>query len=292
MLHCRRLAAGLLLLSFASPTWSQDWGADISRDAESLFSWREEEWESPAVERDRLVTDRPHLCEATSLVGLGRVQLETGYSFFNDGNAGTRMQTHSFPEPLLRWGVFAEWFEFRLAYNYLSEVANPDAGPTTRFSGSDDLLIAAKVALIKQSGWLPDFTVFPQLRVPTGSQGITAGEPLPGVNLAYSWAVSELIEIECNTVLNRRQDDANALYLEVFQAVNIEYDLGERWLLFTEYAAFVPSGSNSSVFEHYFHYGAQYYITPNIQFDVHSAVGLNRAADNLAFTGIGLSLRR
>ncbi len=288
---CCRFAIALLLLT-TSLSQAEERVTGFSPDAESLFSWRESPWESPAVERDRLVTDRPHLCEATSLVGLGRVQLETGYSFFNDDDGGNRSQTHSFPEPLLRWGIFAEWFELRLGYNYLSQAEKPAVGPTARVSGSDDFLVAAKVALFKQHGWLPDFTVFPQLKVPTGSPGITAGEPLPGVNLAYSWAVTEVIEIECNTVLNRRRDDASDFYLEVFQAVNFEYDLGDRWLLFTEYAAFVPSGSDIAPFQHYFHYGAQYFITPNVQVDVHSAVGLNRAADNLAFTGIGLSFRR
>src|SRR5689334_14418556 len=31
---------------------------------------------------DRLITDRPHFAEAASLVGLGRVQIETGYTYF------------------------------------------------------------------------------------------------------------------------------------------------------------------------------------------------------------------
>ncbi len=259
---------------------------------ESIFQWRYDRvWESPATERDRIVTDRPHLAEATSTVGLGTVQLETGYSFSSDSAGGVRTKSHSFPEPLLRVGVFAEWFELRLAGNYLIEQATPAAGPMSTIRGSDDLYVGAKVALFKQYGWLPDFTVFPQARLPIGSSGFTAGEIRPGVNLAYSWAVTKIVEIECNTVLNRERDDAGNFYMEVFQTVNFEYDVSEKLMLFTEYIAFSPCGSQTAQFQNYFHYGAHYFITPNFQFDIHSAVGLNSAADNLAFTGTGLSYR-
>ena len=36
---------------------------------------------------DRIVTDRPHLAEAASTVGLGRVQVENGYTFYVDNSA-------------------------------------------------------------------------------------------------------------------------------------------------------------------------------------------------------------
>eukprot|EP00456_Euglypha_rotunda_P073962 TRINITY_DN674_c2_g1_i3.p1 TRINITY_DN674_c2_g1~~TRINITY_DN674_c2_g1_i3.p1 ORF type:complete len:260 (-),score=35.68 TRINITY_DN674_c2_g1_i3:597-1376(-) len=238
--------ASLILIVFASGVTAQDRPSKPLIEAESVFSWRgKSDWQSPATERDRLVTDRPHICEATSTVGKGRIQLETGYSFFWNNSNGIRTQTHSFPEPLLRYGVIAEWFELRLATNYLVERQQIIGQPGSTQKGTDDMLIAAKVALFKQDGWLPDFTVFPQMRAPTGSSAFSSGEVLPGVNLAYSWAVTEVIEIECNTVFNEK-NDGSTNYLETFQGINIEYDLGERWLLFTEYALFAPSGSVSA----------------------------------------------
>ena len=38
---------------------------------------------------DRIVTDRPHIAEAASTVGLGRVQVETGYTYYSDTAACT-----------------------------------------------------------------------------------------------------------------------------------------------------------------------------------------------------------
>lgn len=129
------------------------------------------------------------------------------------------------------------------------------------------------------------------MRLPTGADAFSADRVLPGVNIAYSWAISEFTELECNTVLNSKRDALAHTYFELLQTANVEYDLGDRWMAFTEYLAFVPSSSLSAEFEHYFHAGMHYFVTPNVQIDIHSAAGLNEASDNLAFTGVGFSVK-
>lgn len=288
------LATIIALFALSEATAAEDPTVHQPQSPETLFSWAigDPDWESPGIERDRLVTDRPHISEATSVVGRGRVQLETGYSFFRNEAGGVRTDTHSFPEPLLRIGMLAEWFELRLGYNYLVETTRGPLGERMRASGSDDMLLAAKVALVKQRGVLPDITIFPQFRLPTGSEAFSADRILPGVNIAYAWVINEFVELECNTVFNKKRDDTGHIYTELLQTANVEYDLGEKWMGFTEYLAFVPSSAVSANFEHYFHYGLHYFVTPDVQIDIHSAVGLNQSADNLAFTGIGFSIRR
>ena len=103
--------------------------------------------------------------------------------------------------------------------------------------------------------------------------------------------MTELLELECNTQLNRRQDQTGAFYTEFFQTVNLEYDFAQWLAGFTELLFFVPNGAVSALPQQYFHAGLQIFFGDNIQFDIHSAVGLNRAADNLAFTGAGFSMR-
>ena len=258
----------------------------------TLFRWAiAPEKQDEAEHDDKIVTDRPHFSEASNLVGLGRVQLETGYSYFRDSNNGTVVQTHSFGEPLLRAGLFAEWFEFRIGYNYLVEQTRVPGGPSTRFSGSDDVYVGAKLALTEQAGLLPEIALFPQARVPTGSSAFTSSQVLPGFNLAYSWVITDWLEVECNTQLNRRRDDASHFYTEFIQTVNLEYELTDRIGAFTEWFCFVPSGALTAQSQHYFHGGFVYFPTKYIQLDIHSAVGLNRAADNLAFTGVGFSIK-
>jgi hypothetical protein len=239
---------------------------------------------------DRIVTDRPHIAEAASTVGLGRVQVETGYTYYVDNAAGTTTDLHSYPETLVRVGLFQEWFEFRVQYNAFSKYAAGQAG-TSFLQGSDDLYLGAKVALAAQSGILPEFTIFPQMRVPTGSPGFSADEVLPGMNFVYAWRVGERTEIECNTNVNRRRNpDAAGYYTEYLQTFNFEYDLSPRVMLFNEFVVFAQVGGVGVPQQAYSHGGLHWFLLPNLQIDVHAAVGLNEAAADF-FGGSGLSWR-
>lgn len=278
-------------VSLPRPNWSEVKASKESGRNKTLLSWNFEQPEGDEEELDRLVTDRPHFSEASNLVGLGVTQIETGYSFFLDRENGVTTQIHSFPEPLLRMGIFAEWFEFRLGYNYLVQPINDPIAGNARLSGSDDLYLAAKLALTEQAGIFPEMAFFPQLRLPTGSAAFTSREVLPGFNLAYSWKFNKLLELECNTQLNRRLDDSDHFYTQFIQTANLEYDFGPKWGGFTEWFCFVPSGSISELPQHYFHGGFVFFPTNNIQLDIHSAVGLTPASDDLAFTGVGFSVR-
>ena len=239
---------------------------------------------------DRIVTDRPHLAEAASTVGFGRVQIETGYTYYHDSAGATRVQTQSFPEPLFRIGLFREWFEFRVQYNYLHEQTDV-ARSRSVVQGSDDLYLGAKLGLVEQSGILPELTIFPQMRVPTGGPQITAGEALPGMNFVYAWRAGERFEIECNTNVNKRRDpNQGGFYTEYLQTFNFEYDLDARVMLFNEFVIFSPVGSQAVPGQAYSHCGLHWFLRPNLQIDVHAAVGLNAAADDF-FGGSGVSAR-
>jgi len=282
------------LLIQAEPARAQWFGPrDMApRGPKTLLEWsnavHEEEEEDP---NPRIITDRPHIAEAASLVGLGRVQVETGYTYFRDSEAGTTVQTHSFPEPLFRIGMFREWFEFRLQYNYFIEETNDPVVGRTVLRGSDDIYIGAKIALAEQSGFFPELTIFPQMRVPSGHPNFTAGEVLPGMNFAYAWMVTEKLEIEANTQVNKRRDETiDHFYTEILQTVNFEYDLVEKIMLFNEFVLFSPVGAQEAQVEYYVHPGLHYFIMPNVQLDFHAAVGLNRAADDM-FGGVGFSWR-
>jgi hypothetical protein len=149
---------------------------------------------------------------------------------------------------------------------------SPGIGPSL-LGGSDDIYLGAKIALAEQQGWFPEVAFFPQTRLPTGSLGITAGQMLPGFNLAYSWVMTESLELECNTQLNRRQDDTGQFYTEFFQILNLEYDFAQWLAGFTELLFFVPNGAVSALPQQCFHAGLQIFFGDNIQFDIHSAVG-------------------
>lgn len=291
---CPMLAWVLVWLMLAGAADAQSMFSGLNnrpRGPKTLLRWfNQQETEEAEEENPRIITDRPHVAEAASLVGLGRVQVETGYTYFLDGDDGTRVQTHSFPEPLFRIGMFREWFEFRFQYNYLTQQTDDVTGRTV-LSGSDDIYLGAKVALAEQSGIFPEFTVFPQMKIPTGHPNFTAGQVLPGVNLAYAWMLTDRLELEANTQVNRRRDNGlDHYYTEVIQTFNFEYDLSQRLMVFHEFILVSPVGALAANLEYYSHPGVHIFFLPNLQLDVHAGVGLNREADNV-FGGAGLSWR-
>lgn len=78
----------------------------------SLFQWSGAISESRAqrlASDEDLVTDRPDFTEASSVVGLGVLQIESGYTYTHDTAGTVRTQEHSYPEMLFRYGIFANW---------------------------------------------------------------------------------------------------------------------------------------------------------------------------------------
>ncbi|WP_164101850.1 transporter [Candidatus Laterigemmans baculatus] len=233
-----------------------------------------------------IVTDRPDFTEASSTVGRGVAQLELGYTYSYDDAAGTTTKSHSYPEPLLRYGIFADWLEMRVAWNYADEES---AGMSA--SGSEDLLLGFKVGLTPQEGILPEMAIIPQLRVPTGASAFTADETLPGFNWVYSWDISDLISTAGSTQFNRATDDSTSeAYTEWAQSWTVGYSLAERAGAYTEWFAFFPHSADSAQPEHYFNGGFTYLLSDDVQWDIRSGIGLNDAADDY-FVGTGLAIR-
>lgn len=290
----RRIAQLAIVLGIASAgsADAQVFGprSDAARSPAKLAKWVGAPDPQPEQPGARIITDRPHLAEAATTVGLGRIQIENGYTFFTDDQAGTRVQTHSFPETLIRLGVLREWFELRVAYNFFSEKTTA-AGNSTSLTGADDLYLGAKVAFTEQFGILPEFTIFPQMRVPVGHPNFTSGQVLPGVNFVYAWMLTDKLELEANTQVNRRLDDGvDHYYTEFLQTFNFEYDLAEKLMIFNEFVLISPSGAQAARCQYYEHAGLHYFIRPNLQLDLHAALGLNQYSDDF-FGGTGLSWR-
>jgi hypothetical protein len=241
---------------------------------------------------DVIVTDRPDFTEASSTVGLNVFQVEMGYTYSHDDNAGVQINTHSYPETLYRIGLFAEWFELRIAYNYLNGHTDDPVAGRSSVSGSDDLYLGAKLWLTEQSGWLPEMTILPQMFVPSGSQEFTNDEVLPGVNWLYSWEVNDCLSVGGSTQVNRVRDETGHFYAETAQSAAMSLSLTEQLGAYAEYFGFYPSGAIEPGVgpEHYLNGGLSYLWNNDVQFDVRVGYGLNRNATDF-FTGTGLSVR-
>lgn len=233
-----------------------------------------------------LVTDRPDFTEAGSTVGRGVVQLEFGYTYTFDNDGANQTISHSYPEMLIRYGILAEWLEFRIAQSVESQSING-----VDDSGATDLYLGFKIGITPQEGILPEMALIPQMTVPSGSRAVGSSEVLGGLNWIYAWEVNDFISTGGSTQFNRALDDGtNDAYTEWAQSWTVAYSLNDCWGGYTEWYAFFPHSSDTMSAEHYFNGGLTYLFSNNIQWDIRAGVGLNDAADDY-FIGTGLSIR-
>jgi hypothetical protein len=258
-------------------------GAAPPKRLGTLFLWNPGSGETGGPNLDEpLVTDRPDFTESGTPVGLGATQLEYGYTY-SDTAAGA---AHSFGEPLVRYGILAEWLELRLG---LAPVSQRAAAGAARHSSAEDLYFGFKLGLTPQDGRLPEMALIPQMNIPTGSDPFSSGRLEPGVNWIYGWEINDFITTGGSTQWNRRIDSGQS-YLETAQSWTVAYSLTERVGAYTEWYGLFPSGATTEHVQHYFNGGFTYLISNDIQIDIRAGVGLNDSADDF-FMGVGMSFR-
>jgi hypothetical protein len=238
-----------------------------------------------------LITDRPDFTESSVTVGMGVVQIEAGYTFTFDDNEDGKVNEHSYPETLFRVGMFAEWFELRLGWNYGESAETVFGGGDSNVEGAEDLYIGSKFALTPQSGCLPETGLILQMTLPTGASAFTTDEVMPGVNYLYGWDLTETFSAGGSTQVNRALDDnGEDFYVEFAQSITTGFGLTDKLGSYAEWFMFAPAGAETAENQQYFNAGFTYLFTDNIQWDIRAGAGLNDAADDF-FTGTGLSVR-
>lgn len=261
--------------------------------APTLFRWGgqpDDEGGPPGVD-EPLASDRPDFTEASTTVGRRRLQIETGYTYSRNSDGGDVTRSHSFPETLFRWGVLADWFELRAAFNYGHERVDVAGGPFAATSGAEDLYLGAKLGLTSQHGIFPEMALVPQMTVPTGHSQFTADKTLPGVNWLYGWDVTETISTAGSTQVNMGIDDFDGSdYAEFAQSWTIGYTFTDRLGGYTEWFCILPSGAAAVKPEYYFDGGLTYRVSNNLQLDVRGGVGLSDASADY-FVGSGAVVR-
>ncbi len=258
----------------------------------TLFQWNGGEYVDGGPDlTSPLVGDRPDFTESSSTVGVHVAQLEFGYTYTYDTTGGTSVRGHSFPETLLRYGIFHDWLELRVGLNYAEERTRTGAASAT-LKGAEDLYLGFKIGLTPQDGLLPEMAIIPQATVPTGSAAFNQGEMLAGLNWNYGWAISDYLATAGSTQINRSLDGTTGnAYHEVAQSWTVAASLSDRVGAYTEWYALFPSGADTEKPQHYFNGGLTYSVSDNLQLDVRAGVGLNQAADDF-FLGVGAVVRR
>jgi len=235
----------------------------------------------------RIDPDRPHFPEASTTVGLGRVVLESGYTITERGSSVSQ----SYPDALLRIGMFVDWFEFRIGQTFVDQ--QEGAGPRTSGSGAADLYLGVKLALTEQIRYLPAIALIPQMTVPTGSSAVTANRVLPGLNIDCGWeVVRDRFNIELLIATNRVRDEVHQSHVEVATGLTAAVDVTRSLEAFVEWDAFYPQGDTSPGvrMQQYAVGGLVYFLTKDFAVDIRAGVGLNAGANDV-LAGAGFAFR-
>jgi hypothetical protein len=240
---------------------------------------------------ERLDPDRPHFPEATTTVGIDRVVLESGYTFSKKDSS---FLSHSSPEAVLRVGMFADWFEFRIGQNFLHE-EEKIGGVTNVRSGAQDLYLGIKLALTQQRDLLPAIAVIPQMMVPTGSSDFTANRILPGLNVDMSWeVVRNLFSVEVlianNEVAGKYVPETHTSHLETATGITAAFQVTKKLEAFAEWDAIYQINGSEHGPRHYAVGGLVYFISPDLAIDGRVGVGLNDRSNGV-IAGAGFAVR-
>jgi hypothetical protein len=269
----------------------------------SLFEWlirplsQDEDRDGP------INTDRPTFTPANTVVPVGRLQFESGFTFNRQQTGTTRSNVYDFPELAVRYGLMdrVEFRTFWLGQTYTDVQTRPGGPWRAGVGGPSDMEIGFKWQLIKgddKKKWIPTTALITSIYAPTGGSSYLSSQTVePYINLIYAWSPTDKLTLGgCTGYLNMRQliDPGSGRGFDSFQRFHQSllgfYSVTKRTTLFYEWYIFTFTNAADNRPQNFMDGGLLYHPTPNTQIDVRAGFGLSGRPDDF-FTGMGFSVR-
>jgi hypothetical protein len=227
-----------------------------------------------------LASDRPDFTETAQIVEAGHVQIEAGFTYTRDEEAGVKTETHTFPEFLARLGLTSDT-ELRLVWlGYLNEEV---AG--ARDTGVSDFSVGLKHSMAQEGDSLPALSYLLELSAPVGSDEFSASDPELTFKFLWEKGLTEQLGLAGNVNFAALKE-LDSYILEPSASLSAGFSLTESIGSYLEYYGLYPTGSDVGP-AHTVNGGFTYLMSKNLQFDVRAGFGVNdRADDFLAGTGL------
>lgn len=243
-----------------------------------------------------LVTDRPDQTESAVTVRPGAVQVETGLTFTQDAESGTRVRHVELPSTLIRIGV-VDRLEARIGFAGWQRAEERVAGTTATADGIGDLDLGVKIRLADEARGRPELALIAATSLPVGADGFGSERSDPTVLIAAANTLSDVVGIGYNVGLQwstvgsgeAAPDPSLNTMVHALYTVAFGFALAENVGAFAEAfgAVGLESGAPDPVS---LDGGLTFGIRDNVQLDISAGVGLNRAADDW-FVGAGVAIR-
>ena len=236
------------------------------------------------VNSEPLITDRPDATEASSVVGKGVLQIETGglYEAFEDNNI--KQESYTYNTTLVRYGIIDN-LELRLGWDFVEGVTKVNGAKLDNVtSGFSPLLIGMKLAIAEEKNGWPEVAlighVFPIFSASTDYRPETTGIDFR-FSLSHSLSEKSSIGYNIGAEWGNDSPEAAAIYTLAYG-----YSITDKLGAYAELYGDLPEDSSAN---HYWDAGFTYLVSNDLQFDAYVGTSFTKGQDLLL--GLGLSYR-
>ena len=231
-----------------------------------------------------LVTDRPDATEASSTVGKGVLQFETGglYETFEANNV--KQEYYTYNTMLVRYGILDN-VELRLGWDFVEGVTLANGTKLNDVtSGLSPLLLGLKIDIAEEQGLMPEIAlighVFPIFSASTDYRPEYTGVDFR-LSLAHTLSDRSSLGYNIGAEWGNDTPEAAAIYTMAYG-----YSFTEKFGMYAELYGDFPEDSKAN---HYWDAGMTYLVNNNLQLDAYFGTSITEGQDLLL--GLGLSYR-
>ena len=231
-----------------------------------------------------LVTDRPDATEASSTVGKGVLQFETGglYESFKTNNI--KNESYTYNTMLIRYGLLDN-LELRLGWDFVEGVTTVNGNKLDNVtSGLSPLLLGLKLDIAEENGAMPEIALIGHV-FPVFSAGQDYRPETTGVDfrLSLSHTLNEKSSLGYNIGAQWSDDSSEAAGI---YTLAYGYSISDKWGMYAEVYGDLPEDSSAN---HFWDAGFTYLASNDLQFDAYLGTSITDGQDLLV--GMGLSYR-
>lgn len=243
------------------------------------------------AEQEHIETDRDSFTPATTTAGLGRLILESGYSFIDNRDVP---ETHSFPELVARYGV-ADWLELRVGSNYeVGGEANAISGSGGEVGDLEPggieteakVTYGFKAALTESDGWIPRSAAILQASTPT-----SGAETATHLVATYVWGWELADGVNWDSAIRYGDGAVEEDHFNRWAPSTVlRAEVAENWFAHVEYFGVFTDGPAEELSQSYVSPGVHYLVTQDVEVGVRVGWGIGGDAANF-FSNFGVGLR-
>ena len=231
-----------------------------------------------------LVTDRPDATEASSTVGKGILQFETGGLYETYETNNTNFENYTYNTMLIRYGLLDN-LELRLGWDFTEGVTTIDGNKLDNvMSGFSPLLLGLKIDIAEEKGLIPEIAlighVFPIFSASTDYRPEYTGVDFR-VSLSHTLSERSSLGYNIGAEWGNDSPEAAAIY-----TIAYGYSISDKFGMYAELYGDLPEDSSAN---HYWDAGMTYLANNDLQFDAYIGTSITEGQDLLI--GIGLSYR-